>query len=252
MSSSSSDFRPVPKLHEILTLERSVKTRHLRALATFERNTKRVQNLTGQIIEEAALRVPGDPASGIDDYQEVTNTTPTVPMLEDQLRETMAVSLEWLTYSLTKKETNANNVIVGELVIEGVSLGRFSGTTLLGIEHYYRKLRELVLAAPKLDHDERWHHDPKRNVYVSTSANEPISKLDESGQAVIVGYRRTLKMSTKMSKAAARQYVARIDAIIAATQKARNEANRHEVVWCGIAHQLHQYVLTGSLEESEQ
>lgn len=237
-----------PKLHEVLLLERSAKQASTRAMSQFSKLISRTQDMTGTIVEKSQLREAGNVNSGIDDYIVDQERRPSAPLLQDEFARVMDAAMNWLNFSLTKKETNANNVIVGNLVIDGVDLGPLSGTTLLGIEHHYKQLRELLRQVPRLPAGDgnHWQYNEAYKMYTSAAITEPISEMRE-GTAVIVGYRRTIKLSAKMPSDLAKLYMQRINNIINSAARARNEANRHDAIWCGVGARLHQYVLQGTL-----
>lgn len=200
------------------------------------------------------------------------------PAEHQDLTSTVAQKLEYTSKSVSKyydallQKESTNQVAVADLVIDGEVLGKdLPATFLLGMESRLKKLREVYAQIPTLAVGVEWKEDQNKgnDVYSIVHPEEAMKtqrtikskilypaqfpKEGEGGQsipAVIdkweevenIGKFTRLVWSGMVTPHRKSQLLDRIDALLRAVKKARQQANSTEVVSASIGNTIMNFI----------
>lgn len=169
--------------------------------------------------------------------------------VRDELRNVVNLSTEWWNLTATKDWTNceakADVTVDGEVhpILTNVPV-----TYLLFLEKQITDMRTMAARLPLLDESETWTHDENSGLYKSrevvTHRTKKVPKVitlvqtteHHPGQAQVymddvpAGNWHTTRHSGAMRKPDREKLLERIDQLLRAVKKAREEANGHQVV----------------------
>lgn len=227
----------MPKLNQILAIEKGVKTRENRVITDLHKNTQKPQLLNGfhkefQPIEEGGETYPAE-------HQVVQLTCEqAIEEAKDQLVE---------LFDITATKDWANTEAKADISIDGeVLLTQVPATYMLFLEKQLADIRTFVDKMVELDTSVEWRLDDISKTYKSepitqhrtAKVQEAIVLYDATEQHpaqtqliskdVVVGHWKTVKASGAMSQTRKKELLGRIDKITKAVKFAREEANGTE------------------------
>jgi hypothetical protein len=183
-----------------------------------------------------------------------------VTTLKEKLQQTLEIFGIGIDAHLSKEETNASNTAKSELIVDGISFGVLSATSLLALETHLGKLRELYSAIPTLDLTKKWLYDAQRAVY---RTEEEVKFRSIKRPKVIVKYEATkehpaqtelLYLDYQVGKYETTYYsgkitanqkallLRRVDMLVEAIKTARAKANNVDVQNTSIAKRLFDFI----------
>ena len=220
------------------------------AITTF---SKRADHFMGQTVRYEHL----DEDRAKEDYDDSHEMVTTVSDKLHYLLRPVSDHVDALMKKdLTNTEAFADLVVDGNVVAE-----RLPATFLLGLESYLKRIRAVYNAIPTLKPGIRWEPDvTQNNVYIAPeqvsfrSEKEKVHKIiveaTEHHPAQIDMWHEDRKVAriiktetsgtlTPLTKS---KLLGRVDKLIRATKKARQRANRAEIVSRNIGHDLFNYI----------
>lgn len=241
------------KLHELLAVEQDRKNKAAAALGeTLQTFSKRDVLFDGMSKRYVAMEEDSEIIP--DETKEMVTT------LKEKLQQTLETFGIGIDAHLSKEETNASNTAKAELIVDGVSFGVLSATSLLALETHLGKLRELYLAIPTLDLTKKWIYDAQRAVYRTEdevkfrSIKRPkvIVKYEATKEHPAqtellyldyqVGKYETTYYSGKISANQKALLLRRLDMLVEAIKTARAKANNVDVQNTSIAKRLFDFI----------
>jgi hypothetical protein len=241
------------KLHELLAVEQDRKNKAAAALGeTLQTFSKRDVLFDGMSKRYVAMEEDSEIIP--DETKEMVTT------LKEKLQQTLETFGIGIDAHLSKEETNASNTAKAELLVDGVSFGILSATSLLALETHLGKLRELYLAIPTLDLTKKWIYDAQRAVYRTEdevkfrSIKRPkvIVKYEATKEHPAqtellyldyqVGKYETTYYSGKISANQKALLLRRLDMLVEAIKTARAKANNVDVQNTSIAKRLFDFI----------
>ncbi len=241
------------KLHELLAVEQDRKNKANQSLSeavqTFAKRDVLFDGMNKRYVtmEEDSEVIP-------DETKEMVST------VKDKLNATLDIVAAGIDAHLSKEETNASNTAKAELVVDGVSFGTFSATSLLALETHLSKIKELYQALPVLDQAKKWTFDPQQGVYRTDdevkfrSVKRPkvIVKYEATKEHPAqtellyldfqVGKYETTYYSGKVSASQKATMLRRIDTMLEAVKVARAKANNVDVQNIKLAQRLFDFI----------
>jgi hypothetical protein len=172
---------------------------------------------------------------------------------------------------LTYQKEAANQLAKHDLVINGITIARdVPATMLLNLESRLKHLKQMYLAIPTLEPDEKWSQD-LQNVDTFISDDQVTTKTAKIPKPIVlypatpehpaqtqmimidetIGSWTVRKSSGKMSPAEKSRLLERIDVLITAVKKARSKANEVEVPNVQLADALFSFLNDGVAVESQ-
>lgn len=241
------------QLHEVLAVEPDLKTA---AQGTY----KKVKAIFGQEAEMLMGVTVTYHALRDDEHERPPEekALPTTVMRE--MHELIGDWVRWIDASIQKEATNQRaraDLVVGEETL----LEAMPATALLNLEGKLAQLRKLFEDVPTNDVARRWEWDDDQGCYVSAvetkfrtrkvprsyvlydATKEHPAQVEMYHEDVVVGEIETVRTSGKISPARKARILARLDALIMATRKARQRANQEEVVSIEVGEILFDYVM---------
>lgn len=154
-----------------------------------------------------------------------------------------------LDAQLSKEETNASGQAAATLTVDGVELGNFSATSLLGMEAFFTKYRDMLRSIPTLDPTRTWSRDKQKSEDTYFSDPEvtyrTVKELDRFIKAEAtdkhpaqveivnlnkqVGHYDTTYESGRLTVTEKADMLNRVDRLLIAIKEARAVANQAEV-----------------------
>jgi hypothetical protein len=185
-----------------------------------------------------------------------------VTTVKEKIDFTKEFVIKALDATLSKEETNSSGGAVAKLEIEGKDFGTFSATSFLALERNLLRLREMYKAIPTLDPTTKWDTETQsgRNLYVSPQEvrfrsvrqQKPITLAPATDkhpaqvqifqEDVQVGKYETVYFSGKISVKEKSEYLGRLDNLILAVKRAKEEANRAEVKQVHVGENIFKYI----------
>lgn len=241
------------KLHELLAVEQDRKAKANQAVSeavqTFSKKDVLFDGVQKRYIamEEDTEIIP-------DENKEMVST------VKEKLNSTLEAFAAGIDAHISKEETNGANLAKAELVVDGVSFGTFSATSLLALEGHLTKLKELYQTIPVLDQAKKWIFDAQRNAY---RTEEEVKFRSIKRPKVIVKYEATKEhpaqtellyldfqvgkyettyFSGKITAAQKATLLRRIDSLGEAVKIARSKANNVDVQNVKLANRLFDFV----------
>jgi len=239
------------KLHELLAVEGDLEGEY-RAITQETINTfsNKAHHFVGSVreLEWFEEGQPEEPK----EYQHMTTT------VKDKLDYTSKSIIRYFDALLQKESTN--QVAKADLVVDGVTIAKdVPATMLLGLENRLKVVRDIYMAIPTLPPNIEWKLDPQKgpNIYSRVHAEEKMKtekifkvqvlyeakfpKEGERGESLPaqvekisetknVGVYKKNIWTGILSPAEKSVLLGRVDKLIRATKKARQQANSTEVV----------------------
>jgi hypothetical protein len=191
-------------------------------------------------------------------------TKPLATTVSEKLNYVLKSLASGLNTILEVEETNCSGNAKAELIVDGISMGVFSATSLLAMEREITAVRGVCKEIPTLDPAREWKSDQdadKIGVYKSAveerirtvKIEEPVVLYPHTdahpAQAVLrakdtpVGKYSTTYFTGKMTPLEKSELLARVDKTLESVKRARAEANSCEVVGVNIAGKLFTYIM---------
>lgn len=238
------------KLHELLAVDSELKGEAQRASSRVQ-NTFDGNKLIGQVRTYQPLEEGGEI---FDDEVTVLATS-----VSDELTVFWAAFGSWLDASVQKESTNQQTS--ADIEVDGSSLAQLlPAPALLNLESKLAEIRRVYAAIPTNDPTKQWTWDEDQGCYVShpqttyrtrkvpksfvayEATPEHPAQVEMFTEDVRVGSWTTVVQSGMISPSEKRKLLARIDALLRATKKARQRANDIEVQDIHIASKLFAYI----------
>lgn len=228
----------MPKLNQIIAIEKSVKTRSLSDLTEAHHNLQKPSLLAGisrtyRPRDEEGEQLPAE-------------ATRVQYKADEAIRKTTELLVKLFDVTATKDWANtrakADVVVDGQVLVQGAP-----ATFLLFLEKQLVDLRTFVKKLPVLDPSETWALDASADCWatppVQTTRTKKIPRNHVKAEAtdkhpaqvevyyedVVVGYWKTVKFSGSLPAARVNQLLERLDKLQQAVKFAREEANSLEV-----------------------
>lgn len=227
------------RLNQILAVEKGTATRAERALTDAYHAVQRPNVLAGLTRTYRPL-VEGDPETFPDESNPVQ-------VRVDQLLVDVALQLAQLFDIVATKDVANTDAVADILVGEQIILPNVPVTYLLFLEKQLANLRTFFTALPKLPPTEQWTWDegqgvwrtppvdkirtkkvPKNHVKAPATDKHP-AQVDVYHEDVPVGRWTGVMFSGALQPTRVRELIARVDALINAVKRAREEANTRQV-----------------------
>ena len=242
----------MPKLNQIIAVEKSVKSRSVQELAEVHQQLQKPTLLAGisrtyRPKDEEGEQLPPE-------------STRVQLKAEDIVKRTAQIMGNLFDVTATKDWANGEakaDVVVGERVL----LKDVPVSYLLFLEKQLVDLHAFVRKLPVLDASESWQFDPSADAYatepVQTVRTKKIPRNHVKAEAtekhpaqvevyyedVSVGYWRTLKFSGALPAARVNELLDRMQKLQQAVKFAREEANALEVTDQKVGEKLFAYLL---------
>jgi len=243
------------KLHELLAVEGDLdgifKKITQETLVTF---TKKESYFLGRIKELKLFNAEAEVTA-----PEVQAMVTTVP---ERLYYQAKHIIRFLDAVLQKEATN--QIAAAPLVVDSVTISEsVPATFLLGMESKLKHIRAIYDAIPTLAPQTDWVKDPDKGkgvykdknpdeTFKSIKVTEPVvlyeatkehpAQVKEGVKTVDVGKYKTQNWSGMLTSARKAQLIERIDKLLRAVKKARQKANRAEVVKGNIGKAMFEYI----------
>lgn len=247
------------QLHEVLAVEGDLEATWKKVLKeatdTFE---KRAAHFT-----EGTRRVEMNDENR--SHENVSETSPMVETVLGKLKYIRGHGTRYFNAFAAKERTNqtaASDIVVdGNTLLEAVP-----ATALLGLEKRLASLRDVYSRIPTLDPGIKWQEDPaaENGVYVCSedevrfktektihskvlyeATKEHPAQIEKWAQDTPVGRIVITRRCSMLSPADKSKYLGRIDTLIRAVKKARQRANKAEVIKTDLAAALFNFIHQG-------
>lgn len=244
------------KLHEVIAVEKSIKTRVYSELTALDKQAQKPEPYNG--FAKKFNPVSEDGETFPDENKKV------VLRAEDILQQIASLNGEYFDIEATKDRTNmsatADVVVDGQKIIEKAPV-----TLLLFLEKQLTDIRTMIERMPVLDENKDWTYDTTsalfRTEVVRTHKTKKVPRVVVKSEAiikdgvglpaqtellqedVIVGHWNTTHLSGALPLPRRIKLVQRITKLISAVKVARQRANDTEVVTEKIAESLFGYLL---------
>ncbi len=226
------------KLHAFVALLNGKKTKNLGEIGELHKRNQKPELFNGKTRTYRPL----------DDNDEKlpTETVSLQEYADKQVERAVQLWTDWMNVVLTvdtgSTQTSGNVVVDGNAIISNVPV-----ITLIFLEQQLNDIRKYYDSLPVLDTNYRWNYDSNKGCYVTGAIekNRSIKKKEAITLAAAtdkhpaqvqlvdvdkwVGVFTETAMSSALPKDTKRVYVDRIDKLIDAVKKAREEANSIDV-----------------------
>jgi hypothetical protein len=184
-----------------------------------------------------------------------------VTTVKEKLDYTKESLTKAINTTLAREETNGSGRAVAELVVGNTNFGKLSATSFIALERYLEKIRDEYKAIPTLDATKSWNKESSsgRNLYISqdttyrtTRSNVPLvmapatDKHPAQVQLVQkdsqVGEYHTTYFSGRITSLEKSLLLGKIDDLIIAVKKAREQANQVKVVEVDIGKKIFDFI----------
>jgi hypothetical protein len=243
----------MPKLNQIIAIEKTVKSQSLRELTDAHKLLQKDSLLAGIARSYRSRDDEGE------SYP--PESTRVQVRAEEMIDKTVEILVKLFDVTATKDWSNgdarANVVIDGETLLENVPV-----TYLLFLEKQLTDLHTFIKNLPTLDPSELWIYDNASNAWatepVQTSKTKKIPRNHVKSEAtkehpaqvevyyedVVVGNWQTIKYSGAMPAARVAELVERVRKLQDAVKFAREEANTLEVKEQKVGERLFNYLFS--------
>lgn len=246
------------KLHELLAVEsdckRKAKTIAEETIKTFNTKKDHFDGLT-------KTYHPFDDNEMNELPPEIKEIVTTVG---DKLAYTSKALIAGIEAHLSKEETNASNTAKAELIIDKISFGELSATSLLALEQHVSLIRNIILSIPTLDPTKQWTKDDSEGKgiyktsaevnYRTTKRQVPITlakaTTEHPAQVQLltedtrVGKYETVYSSGKVTPKLKSNMLEKVDSVMAGVKRARTRANNIDVVKCDVGKKIVDYIFS--------
>lgn len=243
----------MPKLNQILALEKGAKSRAESDLTQAYHALQRTPQLSGiarsyQPIDDNGERLPAE------SVRVQVRASDALEIVRQALTRLFDLTL---TKDVANREAVASIVVDGETLVEDVPV-----TTLLFLEKQLVHLNTFLSKLPTLDPADTWDYDPNtdsqmtsevqttrtkkvpRNHVKSPATDKHPAQVEMYYEDVVVGYWTTRKFSGALPRARVTQLKARVTTLAEAVKVAREQANSIEVYDQKMGKLLFDYLLT--------
>lgn len=244
------------QLHQLLAVEneRKIQANNIlqETIDTFSKKHDHFDGLikTYEAHEEEGQKIPPE-------IKEIVTT------VKDKLTYSQQAISKGIDAQISKEETNASGIVKTELKIGDTTFGDLSATSLLALEQFLVKVRNMYKVIPTLDPTKKWNK--KDNIYetdqeVKYRTEKKIEKFvkyeatkEHPAQVDLVTIDRqvgeylTIYKSGKITPFQKSQLLEKIDKLIDAVKQARSKANESEVKNMKIGNKIFQYINSGIL-----
>ena len=192
------------------------------------------------------------------------DTKPVNTTVEEKLKYVFKSIASGVDTILEVEETNGSGNAKADLTIDGVSLGKFSATSLLSLERELSNVRTVCKEIPTTDPAREWTLDETVAVpglYKSAEENrvrtikieEPVTLYPATdrhpaqtalrAKDIPVGIWHTIYRTGKMTPLKKSVLLSRIDNVLEIVKRARAQANSCEVVKVDVSSKIFEYIL---------
>ena len=239
------------QLHQLLAVENDRKQQANNILQeTIDTFSKKHDHFDGikktyESYDEADQKIPPE-------LKEIVTT------VKDKLAYSQQAISKGIDAQISKEETNASGIVKAELKIDNTSFGDLSATSLLALEQFLIKIRNMYKVIPTLDPTKKWNlkdgiYETDQEVKYRTEKKiEKIVKAEATKEHPAqvdlinidrqVGEYLTVYKSGKITPFQKSQLLEKIDNLIDAVKKARSKANESEVKNIKIGDKIFQYI----------
>ena len=241
----------MPKLNQIIAIEKSIKSQTMRELTDAHQTLQKPALLSGI----ARTYRPLD-----DDGEQYPPESTRVQIKAEQVIDQTSDILSKI-FDITATKDWANGEAVADVVVEGETiLEKVPVTYLLFLEKQLTDLHTFIKKLPVLDAAETWAFDESQDVWatepIQTTKTKKIPRNHVKAEAtkehpaqvevyyedVIVGYWRTVKYSGAMPATRVSTLLNRVRALQEAVKFAREEANNLEVDNQSVGEKVFEYL----------
>ncbi len=241
----------MPKLNQIIAIEKGVKAQSLRELTDAHHLLKKPVLLSGI----ARTYRPVDD----DGEQFPPESTRVQVKVENVIDTTISILTKAFNITATKDWANCNAVahviVAGETILENVPV-----TYLLFLEKQLGDLHTFIKTLPTLDASEIWEFDVSQNVWatapIETTKTKKLlrnhvkaeateqhpAQVDVYSEDVIIGYWRTVKYSGALPAVSVSELLDKVRKLHEAVKFAREEANGSSVEKQKVGEQFFAYL----------
>ena len=232
----------MPKLHELLAVEGDLEGAHKEILQEAQKTFKDKPahfmgaHKTLKMFDENQPTAP-------DEYQEMVTT------VHDKLGYIAGHAVRYLDAVLQKESTN--QIARADLVVDGKVIAKdIPATFLLGLETKLKNIRETYRTVPTLPPGLKWERDETKGKHVYSmvhpeekfktartfrhkvlyeATKEHPAQIEKWEETENVGKYVTQRWAGMLTSAEKSELLGRVDKLIRATKKARQQANATEV-----------------------
>lgn len=246
------------QLHELLAVEgdlkRAADLEVKRIGALFIQGIGRFQGLikTHKPFEEGGESFPDE-------------IVPRATSVDEELKELKAVFGKWIDGEVQREATN--QTAVADLVVDGVTLfTSVPATALLNLESKLKILLNLLQVTPTLDPAKVWAFDENKGAFlaapeiryrtqkqlrskeVAPATDRHAAQVETWHEDIRVGEWKTVIESGMLTTVEKKAILDRLTLLLDATKKARQRANKAEIVPIKLADRLFLYIYKGGTE----
>ncbi len=249
------------QLHQLLAVEPDLRNKAAKILVEAKSTfSKKADHFDGHTKLYEAFEESGD-----DDRR-----SNKVPSDIKEIVTTVAEKLDYVTKSVapaidaqvSKEETNTSGIVRAELTVGEKSFGEWSAQSLMALESFLLKIRDVFNSIPTLDPVRQWVPDPTQKDVYKTEATvsyrtekrpkvitlAPATKEHPAQSQLInidkqVGEFKTSYNSGRITPKQKSEYLGKVDKLITAIKSARSRANRAEIVNKKIGKLIFNYLL---------
>jgi hypothetical protein len=245
----------VPKLNQIIAVEKGVKSRSYSELTDAHQSLQKSAMLAGI----ARTYQPKD-----EEGEQYPPESTRVQLRAEEVLRQMATTLTRL-FDVTATKDWANCQAKADVTVDGeVLLPAVPATYLLFLEKQLSDLHTFVAKLPVLDASESWSYDQAADCFatdpVQTTKTKKIPRNHVKAEAtekhpaqvevyyedVVVGHWRTVKFSGALPASRVKELLDRVDKLQQAVKFAREEANNSEVTDQHLGERVFAYLLDGT------
>jgi hypothetical protein len=242
----------VPKLNQIIAVEKSVKSRSVQELAQAHHDVQKPALLAGI----ARTYQPKD-----EEGEQLPPESTRVQVQAEDILRTTAATLTRL-FDVTATKDWANRTAAADVVVDGTVLEpQVPVPYLLFLEKQLTELHGFVRKLPVLDASESWNLDPSsdawktdpvrtirtkkvpRNHVKAEATEEHPAQVEVYYEDVPVGYWTTVKFSGALPARRVNELLERVEKLQQAVKYAREEANGAEVTDQRVGEAIFGYLL---------
>lgn len=207
---------------------------------------------------------PKNEEDGIKLPEEIKNVYETVRC---KIKYSQEAIIKAIDAQISKEETNSSGMVRAELKVDDVSFGDLSATSLLALEQYLVKVRNMYKTIPTLDPTKIWNKDSQSGDDIYTTSPEERVRTEKIQEPIIlceptkehpaqtqlitkdvhVGTWKTIYKSGKITPKQKSDILTRVDKTIDCVKQARSKANEAEVINKKIGEKIFDYIDNGIL-----
>lgn len=247
------------QMHQLLAVESDLRGKSVKILAEAKATFgKKADHFDGFVKHYEPFETSDSESAGMRVAPEIKEMVTTVFDKLGYVKDSIVPAID---AQVSKEETNSSGTVKAELIVGGARMGEWSAQSLLAIEAFLIKIRDVFNSVPTLDPVKRWEIDPARSSVYQTPeystyrtekkykvitlapatkehpAQTQLANIDQQ-----VGTMKTTYSSGRITPKQKSEYLGRIDEFIIAVKSTRSRANQADVINKKIGKQIFGFI----------